>query len=79
MDNLWATLLISLVVLIAIGFGGAWGGFEYQIDKEVPSGYSSRISTPPIAATVFGAAVAANAFIFVIGAIQQIRSQGRLS
>ena len=77
MDNFWATMLISSLALIAVGYGGAWGGFEYQLGKELPSGYAARVTTPPIAATVFGAAVAANAFIIVFGLIQQIRNQGR--
>jgi hypothetical protein len=76
-SRFWATIAISAIPIIALGFLGAWGGFEWQEGKGVPAGYASRITTPPIQATIFGAALVANVVLFVLGVIHQVRNQGR--
>ena len=76
-SRFWATILISAIPIIALGFLGAWGGFEWQEGKGIPSGYRARVTTPPIQATIFGAALVANVVLVVFGLIHQIRNQGR--
>ena len=76
-SRFWATILISAIPIIALGFLGAWGGFEWQEGKDLPAGYRARVTTPPIQATIFGAALVANVVLVILGLIHQVRNQGR--
>ncbi len=73
----WATVLISCTLLIAVGYLGAWGGFEYQEGRVISGTYSARITTPAISSSIFGGAFCANAVMIIIGFAHQIRNQGR--
>ena len=76
-SRFWATILISAIPLIALGFLGAWGGFEWQEGKDLPAGYRARVTTPPIQATIFGASLVANVVLVFFGLIHQVRNQGK--
>lgn len=72
MDNNTLPLLVGTAVLLLLaGVAGAWVGFRFGANQEVPCCAEPEIG--PMTYTVVGAAVASNSVALLLGAVQALR------
>jgi hypothetical protein len=75
LDNNTLPLLLGTAALLLLAAAtGAWGGFQFGADQEVPCCAEPEIG--PMTYTVLGAVVASNGVALLLGIIQTLRREG---
>jgi len=66
-------LLATVSLALLAGIGGAWGGYEFGGRQEVPC--CAKADITPVTYTAFGATVAANGTVMVVGLARQLTAR----
>jgi hypothetical protein len=69
----WPLLLGVVLALVLAGIGGAWGGFQFGANQEVPCCVGPAIG--PITYTALGATAGANAAALAMGVAHEIKAR----
>jgi formate-dependent nitrite reductase membrane component NrfD len=69
----WPLLLAGALAVVLAGIGGAWGGFQFGANQEVPCCVGPAIT--PITYTALGATAAANVAALAMGVAHEIRAR----
>ena len=73
--NARSILILTTLVALLMGGGGAWAGYEYGANREIECCATSEVGTFSYAA--FGATFAANAAVLFLGIAREIITRTR--